>query len=235
MSLLAKLKGKLKRMLRRTPSSFNTEEEFYTYFFTQNPGWSSPEPNEDESIRWAAISKALDALALAKNSTEILEIGCGRGWLTHKLSRYGTATGIEPVAPVVAYARKLFPGIAFHAGYASAFLENNPGKAYDLVVSTEVIEHATDKSGFIAEIHQLLRPGGHVILTTPRAEHYDDFTAHYGKEAGQPVEEWLSEPELAGLWEANGFETLNKTFLAPLADNKPQILMTQLWVCRKKS
>lgn len=213
--------------------TFKSEDEFYTHFFTKNPSWSSPEPNEDENIRWAEIRQAIDATHPAKN-IDILEIGCGRGWLTNCLRQYGTPVGIEPVAAVVKYAKKIFPGIGFHAMLPSAYIEHFPGKTFDLVVSSEVLEHATDKQLFVQDIHRLLKPGGTVVITTPRAEHYKDFIDFYGEEVGQPVEEWVSEKELENLFVQNGFEVAGKKFFAPLSAQRPGVLMTQLWTCRKK-
>jgi SAM-dependent methyltransferase len=39
--------------------------------------------------------------------------------------------------------------------------------AFDTVVSFEVLEHVTDGRRMVAEIQRVLKPGGHIILTTP--------------------------------------------------------------------
>lgn len=43
--------------------------------------------------------------------------------------------------------------------------------AFDCAVAVEVIEHVTDESQFVANIHSALRPGGSLLLTTPNADH----------------------------------------------------------------
>ena len=74
------------------------EDEFYKFFYTINPGWNKPEPNEDESLRWAEIQKAISSLNIVLEKASILEIGCGRGWLCNKLNKLGAITiGIDPV------------------------------------------------------------------------------------------------------------------------------------------
>jgi 2-polyprenyl-3-methyl-5-hydroxy-6-metoxy-1,4-benzoquinol methylase len=51
---------------------------------------------------------------------------------------------------------------------------NNPTVAadssYDVIISTEVIEHLENPRGVFRELHRLLRPGGTLIVTTPNQE-----------------------------------------------------------------
>ena len=89
MSLGKKIFNKVKTRVNRYfygNKKFKTEEEFYTYLFTKNPSWSSPEANEDETIRWNEIKKELEKLHISGSTQHIMEIGCGRGWLCKKLS-----------------------------------------------------------------------------------------------------------------------------------------------------
>jgi len=212
---------------------YKTEDEFYTHLFTKNPSWSSPEGNEDETQRWEEIKSEIEKAG--GKDLSILEIGCGRGWLCNKLQAYGNVTGIDPVEPVINYAKKLFPSVEFHADLLPSFIAKFPGKKYDLVVSTEVIEHVNNKEEFAQNIHSLLTANGMLILTTPRLEHYNDFTKAYGIDPGQPVEEWVSEPQLRTLFEGNGFTVQAVKFFSPLPNTAPPVYITQLWVCRKKS
>lgn len=233
-NILNSIRTRLYNILYKN-KTFKSEEEFYTHFFTKNPSWNSPEPNEDESLRWKEIGEMIEKCGIRTGGLKILEIGCGRGWLCQKLRKYGTPTGIEPVSGVIKYAKKIFPGIEFHAMLPSQYLEDHPGRKFDLVVSSEVLEHATNKSQFIAEAAKMLKPGGHILLTTPRAEHYQDFIRFYGEDSKQPVEEWVSEKEVLQLFSENGFEPIGKKFFSPLSGNHPEILMTQLWMCRKNT
>ena len=212
---------------------FNTEEEYYSYLFTKNSGWNSPEPNEDESIRWGEIKKAIENLNLL-NSIDILEIGCGRGWLSKKLSAYGNVIGIEPVEPVVKYAKKMFPSLDFYAEYPSSFIEKFPLKKFDLIVSSEVIEHVIEKQVFMKQIQSILNPGGVCIITTPKMEAYNDFISLYGVEPGQPIEEWMSEPEMKELLIDVDFEIISNKSFAPLPIKDKTVFTTQMWVFRKK-
>jgi SAM-dependent methyltransferase len=46
----------------------------------------------------------------------------------------------------------------------------HPDAAFDLVTSTEVFEHVPDDGRAFAEIHRVLRPGGHLVFTVPLME-----------------------------------------------------------------
>lgn len=50
------------------------------------------------------------------------------------------------------------PGNVFDLGYESAF---------DVVLITEIIEHVAHPDDFLRKIGQLVKPGGHVVMTTP--------------------------------------------------------------------
>ncbi len=48
-----------------------------------------------------------------------------------------------------------------------------PDNYFDVVFSSEVIEHTPDPLAAIAQFHRMLKPGGHLILSTPnRAWHW---------------------------------------------------------------
>jgi ubiquinone/menaquinone biosynthesis C-methylase UbiE len=42
-----------------------------------------------------------------------------------------------------------------------------PPSSFDLVTSTEVIEHLENPRGFFRDVARILKPGGHVLITTP--------------------------------------------------------------------
>jgi len=195
-------------------ASLQKQNEFYNNLFTRSDGWSAAQPNEDEAARWGQIEPMVRELAQASPTPlRILDLGCGRGWLTNLLSAYGQIEGVEPVAMVVEHARTLSPDLQFTAGYADAILDRESFAPYDLVVSSEVIEHVTDKPVFVAALKRLLTPGGHLILTTPRGEALLEWTRLFG-DPSQPVEDWMTEAQLSEVCLENGFgkSTLNRVW-----------------------
>ena len=49
---------------------------------------------------------------------------------------------------------------------ADGLLAGEPDGSYDLVLSTQVLEHVPDAPRYLVEAHRLLRPGGVLIVTT---------------------------------------------------------------------
>ena len=187
-------------------------DEFYTERFGGNPDWSTPYPNLDEARRWAKIGEFLSQIPKPRERSEdgqrlrILDVGCGRGWLTRLAGAYGFCEGVDPVSNIVLLARERFPDLTFHVGTAADVLHSNGFKPYDIVISSEVIEHVLEKDNFVQEIKNCLVPAGHAIITTPRGEEFKRYRRVAGEM--QPVEAWVSEGELKSLFERNGFKAI---------------------------
>ena len=194
-----------------TPQEQKQQDQFYVDMFVNSRGWSSAAPNQDEAARWSKIAAFLEYLlrrvrqADPERQLRILDVGCGRGWLTNLATAYGTCEGIEPVAGVIEHARRLFPHLRFEAGTAQSVLSRPDFAPYDVILCSEVIEHIPHgrKEGFVAELATLLKPDGYVILTTPRGEMWEQWKAI--APPCQPVEDWVTEAQLRGIFTSQGF------------------------------
>lgn len=93
----------------------------------------------------------------------VLDLGCGNG--------YGSAELSDAGARVVAFDR--IPPEAQHRRPALAYVRGDLGgvplaeRAFDLVVSFQVIEHLEDPTAYVDAIARALRPDGTALLTTP--------------------------------------------------------------------
>ena len=190
------------------------EAAYYKDKFTRDPLWSSREPNVDETARWAAIESMLRALPTTNRERRLLDVGCGRGWLTHLCSAFGETHGLEPVAEVAEFAQCAFPGIRFHSKSLPEFLSTPDCVLFGVAVCSEVIEHVprNGQSQFVASLRSALEPDGWLILTTPRREMLERWRwlrgvlpKRWRAEPDQPVEEPLTEAELRHLLEQTGF------------------------------
>ncbi len=195
-------------------SSRIRENIYYENLFLKDPSWSSPAPNHDEEARWGKIESCLKSIMGSRGDAgdskpRILDLGCGRGWLSNLASRYGNIEGIDPVREVIRGARRLFPHLRLHHGTARTILDDPGFLPYDLVLSSEVIEHVPDseKENFVADLSGLLKPGGHLVLTTPRGEAYDCWKRRTNFK-DQPVEEWVTEAQVVRLFAKQGFRTI---------------------------
>lgn len=190
-----------------------TANEYYRHLFTQHKDQSAATPNQEESERGKAISKSLGVIAdvfLAERSLRLIDVGCGRGWLTQILSTFGHAEGVDPVEEVIQHARKLFPSVPFTVGTPRTLLESPTFEPFDVVVCSEVIEHVPydRQQAFIGELAQLLKKPGFVIITTPRAEVFDSWMA-LTNHSLQPVDDWLTEGMLRMMMSRAGFHRLH--------------------------
>lgn len=222
-------KRTINKILRKFRRFFiGKEDVFYERFFIENRKWNTPVPNEDEALRWEAISALIDEGVMIENNLNILDVGCGRGWLTNLLSKYGNVEGIEPVKGVVSYAKVLFPAIQFYHGTARTLL-NKGLREYNLIVSSEVIEHVPyeKKDEFVNDLRNLMVNNGYLIITTPRKEALEVIA-----QGNQPVEDWLSEKDVLKLFASNGFEVLLKKFVSP-AELRNKVDLYQAWLFRK--
>jgi len=213
------------------PNEFKSEDDYYTYFFTKHPKWSKPTPNKAEQERWDVIEKLINQINSNKN-IDIIDFGCGRGWLTNKLSKFGNVTGIEPVENVVNYARKLFPSLEFIVGS----IEQLQNTKVNLLVSSEVIEHINDdeKPIFFNAFNEALLQNGYCIITTPRAEVQQEWL-NYRDDNGQPIEKWLSEDSFLQLATNSGFSIISKNILQERANGPetPMLDLYQIWLIQK--
>jgi len=147
--------------------------------------------NRAKLERCAAILGAIAELKL--NQPEIVELGCGSGWLTGILGAFGKATGVELSSVAVAQARERYPSARFLQADLASW--QYPAEQFDLVVSHEVFEHLEDQSRHLEVAHGLLRRGGYLVLTTPNKPIYDHMAAR-GQMPMQPIENWIDKSTL---------------------------------------
>ena len=189
------------------------EAAYYREKFTRDPLWSSQGPNTDEMARWTAIERMLDGLpALA--SRRLLDVGCGRGWLTNLASRYGETQGLEPVIEVADFARRMYPALRFHSCTLPELIQTPEFQPFDVVLSSEVIEHvpSAEQRQFVATLRCVVRIGGTLILTAPRREMFERWRSlrkclpkRLRADPDQPIEEPLTERELQSMLVESGF------------------------------
>jgi len=165
-------------------------EEQRTYY---NRRWSDFKYVEGPKLkRCVAILDALGRTVSAYPST--IELGCGTGWLTNILGTFGSAVGVDLSDEAIAVARQRYQHIEFIAADLATW-QSYPREHFDLVVSHEVIEHLEDQTGHLEMAYGLLKPGGHLILTTPQKRTCMAYPGILAYQA-QPVEKWLNASEL---------------------------------------
>jgi SAM-dependent methyltransferase len=96
----------------------------------------------------------------------VLDAGCGEGHVTAWIARAlpaAAVTGLEGRADALAAFRERNPGLRAVEGDLRALPFDDD--AFDLVVSTEVLEHLDDPRAAVRELARV--SAGHVLLTVP--------------------------------------------------------------------
>ena len=127
---------------------------------------SSPHPWLDEYALRAALT-------VSPRPVDILDLGCGNGAGTRLFVEAGfRVVGCDPEATAVRIAQREVPDAHFvHLGVYDDASEFGPAR-FDLVVATEVVEHLFLPRALPRFARAVLRPGGHLVLTTPHYGHY---------------------------------------------------------------
>lgn len=151
---------------------------------------------------------------LSNRDLDIIDVGCGAGWLCSELVRFGRVTGTDLADEVLARARQRVPQARFVAG---DFLSADLGiAAYDVAVSLEVIAHVADQPAFVSRIARLLRPGGHLMLATQNRPVLERYNQVPPPGPGQ-LRRWVDRHELQALLEPD-FEVLDLFSVTPRAN-----------------
>ena len=105
---------------------------------------------------------------------ECLDIGCGGGILSERLSRLGArVTGIDASESSINVAKQHSIKSRLEINYrcitTTDLLKNKKEKflnKFDIVIASEVIEHVNERKVFLSDISKLCRSGGLVVFTT---------------------------------------------------------------------
>ena len=107
----------------------------------------------------------------------VLDVGCGGGLLSEAMAVAGaTVTGLDLASELLEVARlhALESGVRveYRLETAEAHAQSHAGR-YDVITCMEMLEHVPDPAAVVAALATLVRPGGHVFVSTinrnPRA------------------------------------------------------------------
>lgn len=99
---------------------------------------------------------------------QILDVGCGGGYLAEELAKQRfDVTAIDPSEDMIRIATKhadKYPG-ELDLRYQRATVEEVT-EQFDIVVSSEVVEHVPCVTSFVSQCAERVRPGGGLMFTT---------------------------------------------------------------------
>ncbi len=149
-------------------------------------------PSELQSLgpAFRARTYLIDRALRRLRPGRLLDIGCGRGFVTVIAARHARRVVAVDVAPdAVAQTRELLRAhpdarvmVADVLGGDGGRVDADLAEPFDAVVLSEVLEHLEDDCAALRTCHRLLRPGGSLVLTVPGNPRlwtrWDDLAGH---------------------------------------------------------
>ena len=177
-------------------------------------GWQAEAPHSCAYLA-PQVLRILRELGAAR----VLDLGSGNGHLSGELARAGLdVVGVEQDGHGLEIARAALPGVPFHRQSVDddprRLLERE--RPFDVVVSTEVIEHLYTPAHLARYAHAVLVDGGHLVVSTPYHGYWKNLAlALLGRWDHHHTALWegghikfFSFATLAALLTANGFEVV---------------------------
>src|ERR1700760_711160 len=132
--------------------------EFYEDLWERLPEQLAP---PDFELRLARLRAGVHA------GDRALDLGWGDGRFTGELARAGAvATGVDIAEAALKRARAAHPDLDFRLAPFDGPLPFDDG-SFDVVWTSEVIEHVADTARWLSEVRRVLVPRGRLLLTTP--------------------------------------------------------------------
>ena len=150
-------------LIRRLFSSVDPKE---TLRFSSLKWWSPANPLHtfsDLRIKYIMNQVHLSNL----NGLKVLDVGCGGGLMCERLAQQGAdVTGVDPTENAIQIAQSHLPDdLKDKVKYVLGEVTDINDK-FDLILSSEVIEHVNDPEEFLIEIVNRLKPRGDLFLST---------------------------------------------------------------------
>lgn len=211
----------------RLPPLHEVEQNLaYRYYFTDEFGFARAAVRH---IRRRRIETVLELLKEV-GARDVLDVGCGPGesaiYLQRHFGERARLVAIDLGWEFVTLGEQL--ARANHA--PTRFLQADAGalpfsaNSFEVVTTLELVEHLPNWCEFLQEVHRVLRPGGHLVISTPtragfhswlkrawvRLRGLDRVFERY-RNPGDPYERFIGRGEMARALDALGFERVCET------------------------
>ena len=143
-------------------------EMLYTDYYPRSQrsldDWHPADPDSGLRAWWHGTRAA--AFRWVPPNVRVLDVGCGFGEsLGYHLARGCDAHGVEADANILRVGERY--GLQVRHGLFDP--KDYPAASFDVVTLDQVIEHLADPIQVLRGIHQVLKPNGQLIVSTPNA------------------------------------------------------------------
>ncbi|MFJ9746572.1 class I SAM-dependent methyltransferase [Streptomyces chartreusis] len=130
--------------------------------------WDSNFEADGDAHRKYSSDEPLLAMLGDVTGLDVLDLGCGNGYLSRKLARRGASvTGVELSADMLKTALRYENEANLGITYAEASatdLTAIPATSFDKIVCNHVLSSVPDLDRALAEAHRVLRPSGELVV-----------------------------------------------------------------------
>lgn len=122
------------------------------------------------AIRKESMRKLINYLKEDVNPQDVMELGCGNGWLSHALASIKTlnVTGVDINREELAQAARVFQKDNLSFEYGDVFSKSFAGRKYHKIIIAAAIQYFSDFSSLIDCLMKILHPGGEIhIIDSP--------------------------------------------------------------------
>lgn len=154
--------------------------------------------------------------ALMPENAKVLDVGCGTGSVTliANAGKYNEVRAIEPDPQRAGVAASR--GVDVHVGLLDQEYIAAHGP-FDVIMSSDVLEHMAAPAEALRLFMQALRPGGHVLVSVPNVAHWTvRMSLLFGRFDYEPVGimdathlRWFTAKSITNLFSDAGFEVVS--------------------------
>jgi 2-polyprenyl-3-methyl-5-hydroxy-6-metoxy-1,4-benzoquinol methylase len=152
------------RHIRRSSQALRPQTGGATRDYLAEYRYDSAKAAHTERYLWPYVISLCAGLGVRR----VVDIGCGNGALCRELASRGyEVVGCEPSADEVRLARSAATELVFHQIGVDDHRSQVGDESFDVAIATEVIEHLVRPRNLLRFAKELLRPGGHLIISRP--------------------------------------------------------------------
>ncbi len=162
----------------------------------------------------------------SRKSTKAIEIGCGEGYSTQRLSallpKNVTLEASEYVSRMIPGAKALNPGMKITE--ESVYHLKHKADEFDLVFLLEVLEHLDFADAGLAELKRVTKSGGYLVLGVPR----EPLWCGLNMARGKYLRHWGNTPGHLNHWSTGGVRRYVERHFGPVTAVKTPLPWTLL-------
>ena len=202
--------------MKKNKLLLENREFFYDKFSEE---WSKKINDSETNKRIRIIYEELLPKEYLKGK-KFLEVGCGLGYFSNKASKIGAnVTGIDIGPNLVEINKKKTPKGVFKVASASDLPFKD--ETFDVVLSTEVIEHVNNQKSALKEMCRVLKKNGILVITTPNRffKPLFDFLSWIRIRPYHGNENWIYSWDMVKMMSRNGLKLEKERYFNFVAPN----------------